>query len=323
MKKISTKILILLLVSFCPVTIAQDEAQTVNPEISMPLPDFENLRFPSSTHHVQNRYANETLTPMLVSQSNFLSSTITEERSITAQEEEVNTGQDFTKPLTRFDIRYKYQNTTGDTETSLWTFRVDKPFVLNDGWKLSTRFDLPLIYSDVASLDNPRGDYEFGFSDTLTQALFISPQHGHFAYGFGAQMIWPTASQDQMGTGKYQLAPTIGAIYYPEDLPKGSFYAIVLRDFFDIGGDDDRADIHQFSIQPMFNYSLPDSAFVTFGPDMRINWEQDDDLFVPFNITLGKMINRSTVASVELNMPIVNEYDRYDCEIEFRIGFFF
>ena len=238
-------------------------------------------------------------------------------------EEEVNTGQDFTKPLTRFDIRYKYQQTTGDLETSLLTLRVDKPFILDGGWKLSTRFDVPFIYSDVPSLDNPNGDYEFGFGDTLTQALFISPPQGRFAYGIGAQMIWPTATEDQMGTGKYQFAPTIGAIYYPESLPKGSFYAIVVRDFFDIGGKDDRADIHQLSIQPLLNYSLPKNAFATFGPDIRINWEQDNDLFIPFNIALGKMLKKNVVGSIEFNAPIVNEYDRYDWEIEFRLGFFF
>jgi hypothetical protein len=58
---------------------------------------------------------------------------------------------------------------------------VDTPFLLDDGWKLSTRFDVPFIYSDVPSLDNPNGDYEFRFSDTLTQALFISPPQGRFA----------------------------------------------------------------------------------------------------------------------------------------------
>ena len=164
-----------------------------------------------------------------------------------SQEEDANTGQDFTKPLTRFDIRYKFQQITGDTDKSLMTFRVEKPFPLEDGWKLSTRFEVPLISSDVSSRDNLNGDYEFGFGDILTRVSFISPQYDRFAYGVGARMIWPTGTQDQMGTGKYQLAPTFGAIYYPEDLPKGSFYAIVLRDFFDIGGKDDRADIHQLS----------------------------------------------------------------------------
>ena len=45
--------------------------------------------------------------------------------------EEVNTGQDFTKPLTRFDIRLKYQSAPQDKFAALTTFRVDKPFALD------------------------------------------------------------------------------------------------------------------------------------------------------------------------------------------------
>jgi len=237
--------------------------------------------------------------------------------------EEVNTGQDFTKPLNRFDIRYKYQQTTGDFDTSLTTFRLDAPFRLKDGWQLSTRFDLPLVRSDVPSWDNPNGDYETGAGDILSQFLFIAPPQGRWAYGFGAQMIFPAASQDQMGTGKYQLLPTVGGIYYPESMPKGSFVGMLVRDGFDIAGQDDRAGIHELYVQPLLNINLPEKSFVTFAPEARINWKKDNDLFLPFDVTLGKMLNKSTVASVEFKQAVINDYDLYDWEIEFRIGFFF
>lgn len=238
-------------------------------------------------------------------------------------EEEVNTGQDPTKPLSRFDIRYKYQQTTGDYDTSFTTLRLDKPIKLDDGWQLYSRFDLPLVRSDVPSQDNPNGDYEAGAGDALAQFLFVTPPRGRFAYAFGAQMLFPTGSQDQMGTGKYQLAPSVAGVYYPQGWSKGSFCGLLLRDYFDYAGNDERADIHEMSIQPLFNYNLPERWFIGSNPDIRINWEQDNDLFIPFNMILGKLLNKTTVASVEFNTPIVNDYDRYDWEIEFRIGFFF
>jgi hypothetical protein len=237
--------------------------------------------------------------------------------------EEVNTGQDLTKPLSRFDIRYQYQHTTGNYDTNLMTLRLDAPVKLESGWLLSTRFDLPLVRNDIPSRDNPNGDYESGAGDLLTQFFLISPPQGRWAYAVGAQLIWPTASQDQMGTGKYQLAPSVATVYYPEAWSKGSFVGLLLRDYFDYAGDDDRADIHEMSIQPLFNYNLPERWFLGINPDIRVNWEQDNQWFVPFNVTLGKLINKSTVMSVEFNTPIVNDYDRYDWQIEFRIGFFF
>ena len=237
--------------------------------------------------------------------------------------EEINTGQDITKPLSRFDIRYKYQQTTGRLDTSLMTFRLDVPFKFKSGWQLSTRFDLPLVYSDVPSRDNPRGDYEFGTGDFLTQFLFIAPPKGRWVYAFGTQVLWPTGSQDQMGTGKYQLVPTMAAVYYPERWSKGSFAAVVIRDGFDIAGKDDRKHIHELYVQPMVNFNLPERWFLTLAPEMKMNWEDDNKWFVPFDVTLGKMLNKSTVASLGFKQAMVNDYDLYDWEIEFRIGFFF
>ena len=46
----------------------------------------------------------------------------------------------------------------------------------------------------------------------------------------------------------------------------------------------------------------------------------DGDVFIPFDVLVGKMINKSTVVSVEFATPLVNDYDLYDWMIEFRIG---
>lgn len=245
--------------------------------------------------------------------------------AVSEAEEGVNTGQDFAKPLTRFDLRLKTQQ-NGSVDTLFSTFRVDKPFPLDNGWTLSTRFDLPLVYSEAPSRDNPNGDWEAGVGDFLAQAVLIAPPKGPWAYGFGVQTIWPIGTQDQFGTGKYQLAPLVAAVHYPDWLPKGSFLGCVVQDFFDVGGKGNRADIHELSIKPLLNVNLPDPSgpwFLTFAPDMRVNWENDNKWHVPFNVTLGKMLGKKTVVSIEWNQTIVDSYDKYDWQLEFRIGFFF
>ena len=62
-----------------------------------------------------------------------------------AGEEEVNNGQDITRPLTRFDIRYEYQNAPGSRNDNMnvTTLRVDKPFPLMPRWEFASRIDLP------------------------------------------------------------------------------------------------------------------------------------------------------------------------------------
>ncbi len=243
---------------------------------------------------------------------------------VQAEDEEANNGQDFTKPLTRVDVRQKYQDLNNGRFATMTTLRVDKPFVLDNGWIVSTRFDLPFLYTDVPSGDNPTGDEEFGVSDFLNQILFIAPGTGReWTWAWGYQAIFPTASHDEMGTGRFQLMPALGAKVNTPALGKGSWAAVFLRNVFDVGGHGGRAHVNKFLFQPAVNINLPKFWFVTMAPEIQVNWEDNGSWFVPFDITVGKMINRTTVVSVEYKTPIHDEFSVYEHEIKFRIGFFF
>jgi len=236
-----------------------------------------------------------------------------------------NTGQDFTKPLTRLDLRQKYQWLASDKYASVTTLRADKPFVFGNKWVLSTRFDFPFMTTDVASSDNPNADNEFGMSDFLAQFMMIAPQAGkNWTWAYGVQTIWPTASQDEMGFGRYQIAPLVGAKMDLNFLKKGSFGALLLREHIDAGGNSSRVKQNYLVIQPILNISLPKAFFLNLAPEMRVNWENDNRWFIPFDIMLGKMLNKSTVVSIEYKIPLLDQnYPIYDHEIEVRVGFFF
>ena len=45
--------------------------------------------------------------------------------------------------------------------------------------------------------------------------------------------------------------------------------------------------------------------------------------FFPFNFMVGKLLTRSVVASLEIGVPIVKDYQVYDFKLEARVGFFF
>ena len=72
-----------------------------------------------------------------------------------AETEEINNGQDPTKPLMRLDLRYQYQNLppSSDDNAHIFTLRADKPFVLAPGWSLATRLDVPLFLTEAVSRD--------------------------------------------------------------------------------------------------------------------------------------------------------------------------
>jgi hypothetical protein len=249
-----------------------------------------------------------------------------------AGEEEVNNGQDPTKPLTRFDLRYQYQNTppADNDDSHIFTLRADKPFILSRQWSLATRLDVPLFLTNGLSEDNPTGAYKFGLGDLLVQGLLINAPTERFAWAVGAQLIFPTAFEDEMGGGKWRIVPTTGARYNLPEITKGSWTALLLRYDVDYAGDSDRRHISELQLAPLVNFALPDLWFMNLYPssDIRYNFgsKRPGDTgrwFFPFNFMVGKMLNRTTVASVEFGIPIVNDYQVYDFKMEARIGFFF
>jgi hypothetical protein len=237
-----------------------------------------------------------------------------------------NTGQDPMKPLTRFDIRFKYQNPVNDGNNWILTLRMDKPIHLENKWTIGLRFDMPFMWNDLPNryknYQNPEGNYNFGSGDLFTKIMFITPHEGRHSYGFGLQAIFPTESDDQFGYGKYTISPIVAGLYYPECLKKGSYAGLLLRNEFSYAGDDYRTDINQLVIQPAFNVNLPDRWFITMAPEIYMNWE-NGQWFVPFDIMLGKLVTPTTVMSIEYKAGLIKDYPLYDYELEFRTGFFY
>ena len=237
---------------------------------------------------------------------------------------EVNTGQDFTKPLTRVDLRLKHQQIEdGESHNTVATARTDIPFALGGGWQFALRADLPYAWSDVPSGDNPDGDAESGLADTLVQGLFIAPAGARWTYGVGAQMIFPTASEDSMGTGKVQLLPTLGLKYDLGSWARGAWCAGLVRQAFDVASkDDDRPYVNQTVLQPIVNLMLPRLWFLTFAPEARYDW-RTEKWFVPFDLMVGKMVTANLVVSLEYKNAIVDDLPLFSQEVEARIGFLF
>ena len=156
-------------------------------------------------------------------------------RSVHA-EEELNNGEDFTRPLSRFDLRYRLEEKADDVDQSTFILRLDRPIPLSKEWKIATRFEQPFVLNDQSSADNPAGAMRFGTGDFLAQAALIDTATKRFAWGFGARIVFPTASEDQFGSGRYQLVPLAGLRYSLPELSRGSFFQPLARYDFDVGG---------------------------------------------------------------------------------------
>jgi hypothetical protein len=179
------------------------------------------------------------------------------------------------------------------------------------------------VHGNSFTPGNPSGGYETGVGDILVQALLVAPPCGKTAFAFGTQLIVPTGTEDQFTTGKWQLVPTAAVLVQIPKLSRGSFVGLLVRDTFSFAGDDSRAKINVASLQPLFNWALPSRWFMTFSPELKLDTRQNWRAFPPFDVTVGRKIDRSTVMSLQADVAVINELQQYDWQTEFRIGFFF
>ena len=240
--------------------------------------------------------------------------------------EDVAARRDPASARNRIDQRLKYRELADGLYSAIATSRLDTTFPITRGWLIALRFDMPLVLTDRPGPDNPAGDDEFGAGDFLSQLFFIAPSPDRakrFRLGAGAQFIWPTASRDETGSGMYQVAPSVFGIYYTPEISGGSFVGLLLRDYVSYAGDKDRRDIHELSVQPVINVNLPRGWYLASFSDIRINWKDDAKVFLPLDLEVGKFVTREVVTSVQVDVPVVADYDLYKWQVEVRVGFYF
>ncbi|HEY3899018.1 MAG TPA: hypothetical protein VGM54_10420 [Chthoniobacter sp.] len=234
----------------------------------------------------------------------------------------LNNGNDFTRPLNRFDLRYNFRDKGDGIGQNQFILRLEKPFQIADNWKIATRFDMPFVLSNNTSSDNPNGKYGFGTGDFFAQGALINNFTERFAYGAGVRVLFPTANADQFGAGKYQLIPFVGFRYFIPEISKGTYFEPVIRYDADLGGYGGRKHISQLQMGPMFNLDFPGRWFLTLFPsqDIVLNTIGGHKWFVPADFMIGQNVTKTTVVAVEISIPVIRQFTLYDFKLEARIS---
>lgn len=159
------------------------------------------------------------------------------------------------------------------------------PFTLNDDWNLITRTIVTVIYQDDVLIDG--GTSQFGLGDTV-QSFFFSPRGsgaGGPIWGIGPVFLWPTATNDSLGTEQWGIGPT-GVVLFQQ----GPWtYGGLANHIWSYAGNDDRADVNASLIQPFVSYTT--STATTFGvsSEATYNWTAEQ-WTIPINVTVSQLM---------------------------------
>ncbi len=142
------------------------------------------------------------------------------------------------------------------------------PFRLNDEWNLIVRTILPVVYwqEPVPGLGN-----HFGLSDT-TQSFFLSPSaptSGGIIWGIGPALLYPTATDDSLGTKRFGAGPTFVALKQDAGWTYG-LLANHIWSFASVGSGG--TDVNSTFLQPFVNYTFPNTFGITVNTQSTYNW---------------------------------------------------
>lgn len=160
------------------------------------------------------------------------------------------------------------------------------PIRLNPEWSLISRTILPIISEwDIA----PGTDHQFGLGDTI-QSLFLSPRApgpGGIVWGIGPVALLPTATDDVLGTGRWELGPAAVVLRQ-----SGPWTVGVLANHVWSAGGGTRSvtdNVSSTFMQPFIAYTTADAWTFTLQSETSYSWA-NDKLTVPINAVVAKLV---------------------------------
>ena len=162
-------------------------------------------------------------------------------------------------------------------------------------WNLINRVILPIAYVPGFIGGMPGlpagsdGDGALGLGD-LNYSLFLSPaEAGKIIWGLGPSITFKSATDDQLGSGKWSAGVTSVVLSQPKPWSIG----VLVRQLWSFAGDADRADVSQFLVQPFVNYNFDGGWFLFTDPSITANWKANSGQkwTVPLGAGFGRVFN--------------------------------
>jgi hypothetical protein len=166
-----------------------------------------------------------------------------------------------------------------------WTLNVQPvvPVDISRDWNLISRTILPVIRQSKVVNNGT----QTGLGDTV-QSLFFSPKAptaSGWIWGAGPVILLPTATKDELGSGKWGLGPTAVALKQTAD---GWTYGALANHIWSVAGDDARADVNATFLQPFLSKGIGQGRTLTVNSESTYDWERKQ-WTIPVNFMYAKV----------------------------------
>ncbi len=197
-------------------------------------------------------------------------------------------------------------------------------------WNLINRVIAPLIdtpglVTGTPAIPNPvGGDGANGLGD-INYSVFVSPaEPGKVIWGVGPSLMMDTATDDQLGSGKWSAGPTAVLLVQPKPWTLG----LLGRQLWSFEGDSERKDVNQLLLEPFINYNLDKGWYLLTDMVLIANWDADSDnrWTIPLGGGVGKMFEiggQKMNTKIEAYYNVEKPEDAPDWSINWTLQFLF
>ena len=243
------------------------------------------------------------------------------------------------------DLAAKTQNPVGAMYSLPFKFTLDsgasdgEVFVLNiqpvipvtvGNWNLINRVIVPLIdtpggVSGTPEIPNPVGDDGATGLGDINYSVYVSPaEPGKVIWGIGPSLMMDTATEDELGSGKWSAGPTAVVLIQPKPWTIG----LLGRQLWDFAGDSDRQNFNQLLLEPFINYNLDNGWYLISDMILTANWEADSSntWTIPLGGGAGKMFaigNQKMNTKLEAYYNVVKPDGAPDWSMSWTLQFLF
>ena len=187
--------------------------------------------------------------------------------------------------LMSFPLQSNWDFGIGTNEATRYTlnFQPVIPVSLSDDTTLIIRTILPLIDAESPAPGIPDAT---GLGDTV-QSFFFSPKEptgGGWIWGVGPAFLWPTASDDLLGSGQWGAGPTVVALKQANGWTVGALG----NQIWSYAGDDDRSSVNATFLQPFVSYTTKTKTTFSLNSESTYDWTQSQ-WNVPINLGVSQL----------------------------------
>jgi hypothetical protein len=173
------------------------------------------------------------------------------------------------------------------------------PLPISANWLIIPRIVAnPLAY--VPNVTQVRGG-SIGLGDTIATFFLTPARPGKVIWGVGPSLLVPTATDSNIGAGKWDLGPSVAVLMQPR---WGSAGAVV-QNIWSLPGNPHRTSVDQIQIETSISYNLPYGWYLVAAPTIDADWTQTTGQrwLVPFGGGAGRTFNISNQA-VDSNIAL-------------------